>query len=65
MAARSNITLRYDKETGDYYIVWEPVIIAAGTTKHEALEDLRTAAHFGVDTLVNLKLKNFARRKED
>ena len=65
MAARSNITLRYDKETRDYYIVWEPVIIATGTTRHEALEYLRTAAHFGVDTLVDLKLKNVTGRKED
>ena len=65
MAARSNITLRYDKETRDYYIIWEPVVIGTGRTGHEALEDLRTAAHFGVDTLIDLKLKNAVKRKED
>jgi len=58
-----NIKLDFDRETGEYYIVWEPVVIGAGQTKSEALEDLRTAAHFGVDTLIDLKLKNI--KKED
>ncbi|GAG71728.1 unnamed protein product [marine sediment metagenome] len=47
----------------EYYIVWEPVVIAMGKTRHEALEDLREAAHCGVDTLIDLKLKNI--KKED
>ena len=64
MSARGNITLKYDKETRDYYIIWEPVVIGTGKTGREALEDLRTAAHFGVDTMIDLKLKNSVKRKE-
>ena len=60
---RSDINLEYDKESGDYYIVWEPVVISAGATEREALEELRGAAHLGVDTLIDLKLKNI--KKED
>jgi predicted RNase H-like HicB family nuclease len=56
--ARNDIELEYDKESGDYYIVWEPVVISAGKTERQALEELRGAAHLGVDTLIDLKLKN-------
>jgi hypothetical protein len=59
----SSIDLEFDKESGEYYIVWEPVIIGAGKTADEALEDLRAAGHFGVDTLINRKLQNI--KKED
>jgi predicted RNase H-like HicB family nuclease len=60
---RNDINLEYDRESGDYYIVWEPVILSAGKTEGEALEELRGAAHSGVDTLIDLKLKNI--KKED
>ena len=60
---KNNISIHHDSETGDYYIVWKPLVIAAGKTEREALEDLRTAAHFGVDTLINLKLKNIEKEK--
>jgi len=60
---RNDIKLEYDKESGDYYIVWEPVVISAGKTARQALEELRGAAHLGVDTLIDLKLKNI--KKED
>lgn len=53
-----NIDIEYDSEGGDYYIVWSPMVIGAGQTEREALEDLRAAAHSGVDTLINLELKN-------
>ena len=56
--AKNDINLEFDKETRKYYIVWEPIVIAMGKTKHGALEDLREAAHCGVDTLIDLKLKN-------
>jgi predicted RNase H-like HicB family nuclease len=56
--AKNTINLEFDRETGEYYIMWKPVVIGAGKTEHEALEDLREAAHFGVDTLINLKLKD-------
>lgn len=61
--AENSINLEFDKKSGGYYIVWEPVVISAGRTEREALEDLRGAAHFGVDTLIDLKLANI--KKED
>jgi hypothetical protein len=57
------IDLEFDKESGEYYVVWEPVIIGAGKTAGDALEDLRAAGHFSVDTLINRKLQNI--NKED
>jgi len=59
----SSINLEFDKESGEYYIVWEPVVIGAGRTAGEALQDLREAAHFGVDTLIDRKLQDI--KKED
>jgi predicted RNase H-like HicB family nuclease len=59
----NDIKLEHDQESGDYYIVWEPVVISAGKTEREALEELRGAAHLGVDTLIDLKLANI--KKED
>jgi predicted RNase H-like HicB family nuclease len=41
-----------------YYAIWQPVAIGAGTTRQEALDDLRQAAHFGVDTFLDLKLED-------
>jgi predicted RNase H-like HicB family nuclease len=61
--ANNAINLEFDSETEEYYIVWKPVVIGMGKTGDEALEDLREAAHFGVDTLIDLKLKNI--KKED
>jgi len=63
MSTRSVINLEYDSDTREYHIVWEPVVIAAGRTRQEALEDLRTAAHFGIDTLVDMELTDT--EKED
>jgi predicted RNase H-like HicB family nuclease len=55
---RNDIKLEFDKESGDYYIVWEPVVVSAGATARQALEELREAAHLGVDTLIDQKLQN-------
>ncbi len=53
----SEISCKYDEELQSYYIVWSPMAaIGLGGTEREALEELRAAAHFGVDTAVNLKL---------
>ena len=60
---RNDINLEYDQESGDYYIVWEPVVVSAGKTARQALEELRGAAHSGVDTLIFKKLKKI--KKED
>ena len=54
----SNIEIEYDAESHDYYIVWQPIIISLGKTKQEALDDLREAAHFSVDTLIDLTLRD-------
>jgi hypothetical protein len=59
----NSIDLEFDKESGGYYVVWEPVIIGAGKTAGEALEDLRAAGHFAVDALIDHKLRNI--KKED
>jgi predicted RNase H-like HicB family nuclease len=62
--AKNDINLEFDSETGEYYVIWKPVVIGMGKTGCEALEDLREAAHFGVDTLIDLKLKDIGIRKE-
>jgi len=61
--AENDIKLEFDGETGEYYIIWKPVVIGMGKTSTKALEDLREAAHFGVDTLIDLKLKNIEKEK--
>ena len=62
--AESNINLEFDRETQEYHIFWAPILIGTGKTRHQALEDLRTAAHFGVDTLIDLKLQDIDIKKE-
>ncbi len=59
----NTINLEFDEKSGEYYIVWEPVVIGTGKTADEALQDLREAAHFGVDTMIDRKLENI--KKED
>jgi predicted RNase H-like HicB family nuclease len=53
--------LEFDDETRNYYIVWEPIVIGLGKTRQEALEDLRQAAHSGLDTLIDLKLEDIGK----
>ena len=53
----SEIMLEFDDEISSYYAIWQPVAaIGLGSTRIEALEDLRSAAHFGIETRLNLKL---------
>jgi predicted RNase H-like HicB family nuclease len=61
--AKNDINLEFDIETGEYYIIWKPVVIGMGKTRTKALEDLREAAHFGVDTLIDLKFKDIRKEK--
>jgi predicted RNase H-like HicB family nuclease len=65
VSRNNTIELEFDEETRNYYIVWEPIVISLGKTRQEALADLRQAAHFGVDTLIDLKLKDINNEKED
>jgi len=52
------IRIEFDGVTRHYYIVWELSVTSSGETKEEALEDLREAAHFGVDNLIDQKLRD-------
>jgi len=61
LSRNNDIEVEFDDETRNYYIVWEPIVISLGKTKQEALEDLRQAAHSGVDTLIDLKLKDIGK----
>jgi predicted RNase H-like HicB family nuclease len=52
------ILVDYDDNSQSYYCIWQPLTcIGMGKTKVEALADLRAAAHFGIETIVDLKLR--------
>jgi predicted RNase H-like HicB family nuclease len=63
--AEGNINFEFDSETQEYYITWEPVVIGLGKTRQEAMEDLRTAAQFYIDTIIDIKLEDTGIRKEN
>ena len=65
MLSKGKIYIAFDEEMQGYYAIWEPIAIGAGKTSHEALDDLRQTAHFGVDTFIDLKLKDINKKKED
>ena len=56
-----DIAVEFDDATGSYFIIWAPLIASAGGTEHEALEELRDAAHFGVDSMIDMKIKDINR----
>ncbi len=56
-----DIEIEFDEATRSYFIVWTPLIAGAGGTEHEALQELRDAAHFGVDALIDMKIKDIKR----
>jgi len=52
------ITIEYDEVSQSYYAVWVPPrAIGLGRTRREALEDLRAAVDFGVETFIGSKLE--------
>ncbi len=52
------ITIEYDEVGQSYYAVWEPPrAVGLGRTRREALEDLRAAVDFGVETFIGSKLE--------
>ncbi len=52
-----DIKIEYDDEIRSYYVAWNPVAaVGMGETEKKALEELRQAAHCGVETMVNLKM---------
>ena len=56
MPSDNAIEIEFDEENRCYYIVWQPLIIGLGGTKFDTLKDVRKAAHFGVDTFIDLKV---------
>ena len=56
MSNDNDMKIEFDEVTQFFYIIWQPIVVGAGNTHSEAMEDLREAAHFGVDSIINLKL---------
>jgi len=61
---RNDINLEFDSETGEYFVIWAPIVIGTGKIQREVLEDLRNTAHFGINTLIDLKLKEISIKQE-
>jgi len=62
MSSNSGINIEFDDVYKDYYIIWRlPIAIGSGSNEIEALHDLQTTAHYGIDSLINLKLKEISR----
>ena len=59
-----DIDVEFDEATGGYFIVWAPLVAGTGHTEHEALEELRGAAHFGIDTMIDMKIETIKREEE-
>lgn len=59
-----DIEIEFDEETRSHFVVWQPFLVSSGRTQREALEDLRAAAHFGIDTMIDLKLAKVKQHKE-
>ena len=53
-----DIIIAYDDDSQSYYCIWRSLTsVGLGKTEAEALDDLRAAAHFGIETMVDLKLR--------
>jgi len=53
-----DIIIAYDDDSQSYYCIWRPLTcVGLGKTEVEALADLRAAALFGIETMVDLKLR--------
>jgi predicted RNase H-like HicB family nuclease len=52
------IIIDYDDDSQSYYCIWRPLpSVGLGKTEAEAINDLRKAAIFGIETTVDLKLR--------
>ena len=65
MSKTNKIQIAFDEVMQGYYVIWEPVVIGTGKTRREALDDLRQAAHFGVDTFIDLEMEDTNKIKGD
>ena len=53
-----DIQIEYDSVSSTYYIVWQPmVVVGGGSSRKAALDDLKSAAHFGIDTILNKEIE--------
>lgn len=60
----NEMIIEYDEQLENYYVVCRPLAaVGLGETEQEALADLREAAHFGIDTMVDLELKEIVRKE--
>ena len=54
----TDIQIEYDNVSSTYYIVWQPmVVVGGGSTRKAALDDLRSAAHFAIDTVLTKEIE--------
>lgn len=52
------IEVAYDDDSQSYYCIWQPLIsVGLGQTEAKALDDLRAAAHLGIETVIGLKMR--------
>ena len=59
MQGRNEISMEFDDYSKLYYAtVIPPVAIGSGKTARKALGDLRKAAYYGIDTLIDNKMVN-------
>lgn len=57
----NEIRTEYDNDSQSYFVIWQPLTaVGMGRTEQAALEDLRAAAHFGIETMVNSKLNTIS-----
>ena len=60
-----DIIIAYDGDSRSYYCIWRPLTgVGLGKTEAEALDDLRAAGHFGIETMVNLKLREIEKNSD-
>jgi hypothetical protein len=64
VSSMNNIEIEFDEASRDYYIIWKPIIISSGNTRHGSLADLRQTAHFAVDALIDRKLKDIGEESQ-
>lgn len=59
MKGRNEISVEFDDYTRSYYAtVIPPAAVGSGRTASKALSDLRKAAYYGIDTLIDIKMVN-------
>ncbi len=54
----NDIKTEYDADSRYYFVIWQPpVVIGAGLTEKEALEDFREAMRFCIEGIVDKKIR--------